>query len=152
VNPAPAIYLGKAWHIFSKRKFYGFSETESRFFAEDVRRDSATLALSPRGILCYKAPLHFRVYLLAHTIRMSIQANVSPESPVEEQPTIGLIGMGAMGTMYAKHLTDAGWKKRALLFMSPCVKLNPHFGRIYVCDLPSKYEALKATYQGEALQ
>jgi len=46
-----------------------------------------------------------------------------------EQPAVGLIGMGAMGTMYAKHLSDAGWKK------------------IYVCDLPSKYEALQATYK-----
>ncbi|KAJ7685487.1 hypothetical protein DFH06DRAFT_44565 [Mycena polygramma] len=56
--------------------------------------------------------------------------DVSPESPVEKQPTIGLIGMGAMGRMYAKYLSKAGWKK------------------IHVCDLPSKYEALKAEYSG----
>jgi prephenate dehydrogenase (NADP+) len=40
-----------------------------------------------------------------------INADVSPSSPVAEQPTIGLIGMGAMGRMYARLLSDAGWKK-----------------------------------------
>ncbi|KAJ7256523.1 prephenate dehydrogenase [Mycena haematopus] len=54
--------------------------------------------------------------------------DVSPSSPLEEQPTIGFIGMGAMGRMYAKYLSNAGWKK------------------IHVCDLPAKYEALKAEY------
>ncbi|KAF8211853.1 prephenate dehydrogenase [Mycena galopus ATCC 62051] len=56
--------------------------------------------------------------------------DVSPSSPLEEQPTIGLIGMGAMGRMYAKHFSSAGWKK------------------IHVCDLPAKYEALQAEYSG----
>ncbi|KAJ6531347.1 prephenate dehydrogenase [Mycena capillaripes] len=56
--------------------------------------------------------------------------NVTPESPVEEQPIIGLIGMGAMGRMYAKYISEAGWKK------------------IHVCDQPAKYEALKADYSG----
>jgi 6-phosphogluconate dehydrogenase (decarboxylating) len=37
--------------------------------------------------------------------------DVSPASPAEAQPTIGLIGMGAMGRMYAKYLSQAGWKK-----------------------------------------
>ncbi|KAK7038009.1 Prephenate dehydrogenase [Favolaschia claudopus] len=54
--------------------------------------------------------------------------DVSPQSPLEEQPIIGLIGMGAMGHMYAKHFSKAGWKK------------------IHVCDLPAKYEALKEEY------
>jgi prephenate dehydrogenase (NADP+) len=36
---------------------------------------------------------------------------VTPHSPLADQPTIGLIGMGAMGKMYAKLLSDAGWKK-----------------------------------------
>lgn len=39
--------------------------------------------------------------------------DVSPESPFEEQPVIGLIGMGEMGRMYAKHLSNAGWKRYA---------------------------------------
>ncbi|KAI0345057.1 Prephenate dehydrogenase [Trametopsis cervina] len=58
-----------------------------------------------------------------------IRPDVTPEAPTEEQPAIGLIGMGAMGTMYAKALSAAGWK------------------RIYICDLPSKYEALQKTYE-----
>jgi hypothetical protein len=40
-----------------------------------------------------------------------IYPNVTPKSPVDEQPTIGLIGMGAMGQMYARYLSAAGWKK-----------------------------------------
>lgn len=43
----------------------------------------------------------------------NIPVDVSPNHPIDQQPTIGLIGMGAMGTMYAKHLSDAGWKKYA---------------------------------------
>lgn len=34
-----------------------------------------------------------------------------PSDPVEKQPCIGLIGMGDMGGMYAKHFSKAGWKK-----------------------------------------
>jgi hypothetical protein len=37
--------------------------------------------------------------------------DVTPDAPYDEQPAIGLIGMGAMGTMYAQHLSAAGWKK-----------------------------------------
>ncbi|KAH9852756.1 Prephenate dehydrogenase [Lenzites betulinus] len=59
-----------------------------------------------------------------------IKTYVTPDSPVEEQPAIGLIGMGAMGNMYARYLSMAGWKK------------------IYICDLPSKYESLKTQYEG----
>lgn len=40
-----------------------------------------------------------------------VDPNVNPSSPVEEQPTIGLIGMGSMGKMYANYLSGAGWKK-----------------------------------------
>ncbi|THH12662.1 hypothetical protein EW146_g7491 [Bondarzewia mesenterica] len=59
-----------------------------------------------------------------------VRPDVTPDAPVEEQPTIGLIGMGAMGKIYAKYLLDGGWKK------------------IHVCDQMSKYEALKDTYKG----
>ncbi|KAG8969576.1 prephenate dehydrogenase (NADP(+)) [Tulasnella sp. 419] len=55
---------------------------------------------------------------------------VSPQSPEAEQPTIGIIGMGAMGTMYVKRLSEAGWKK------------------IIVCDRPEKYEDVKQAMQG----
>jgi prephenate dehydrogenase (NADP+) len=40
-----------------------------------------------------------------------IRPDVTPDAPVEEQPTIGLIGMGSMGKMYARYLSAAGWKK-----------------------------------------
>lgn len=36
---------------------------------------------------------------------------VTPDMPEEAQPSIGLIGMGAMGSMYAKYLSSGGWKK-----------------------------------------
>ncbi|KAL0948742.1 hypothetical protein HGRIS_008875 [Hohenbuehelia grisea] len=54
---------------------------------------------------------------------------LSPETPLMDQPTIGLIGMGAMGRMYAKYLSEAGWKK------------------IHVCDQPQKYDSLRSEYQ-----
>ncbi|THH04058.1 hypothetical protein EW146_g10274, partial [Bondarzewia mesenterica] len=59
-----------------------------------------------------------------------VRPDVTPDAPVEEQPTIGLIGMGAMGKIYAKYLLDGGWKK------------------IHVCDQVSKYEVLKDAYKG----
>jgi hypothetical protein len=40
-----------------------------------------------------------------------VRTDISPNDPAEEHPTIGLIGMGAMGAMYARHLSKAGWKK-----------------------------------------
>jgi len=40
-----------------------------------------------------------------------IHPDVTPDTPIDEQPTIGLIGMGSMGKMYAECLSDAGWKK-----------------------------------------
>ena len=40
-----------------------------------------------------------------------IRSDVSPDAPAEEQPVIGLIGMGEMGRMYATQLSRAGWMK-----------------------------------------
>ncbi|KAF8901188.1 prephenate dehydrogenase [Gymnopilus junonius] len=45
------------------------------------------------------------------SLPINVSPNVSPSAPFSDQPTIGLIGMGAMGRMYAKHLGDAGWLK-----------------------------------------
>ncbi|EIW78883.1 prephenate dehydrogenase [Coniophora puteana RWD-64-598 SS2] len=59
---------------------------------------------------------------------MMSPTTVTPADAFEDQPTIGLIGMGAMGEMYAKYLSQGGWKK------------------INVCDLPSKYESLREKY------
>jgi len=64
------------------------------------------------------------------SILFMVNSDVTPLSPIGEQPTIGLIGMGAMGRMYAKYLSEAGWKK------------------IMVCDLPDKFDALKQSYNG----
>jgi len=58
-----------------------------------------------------------------------IRPDVTPGHPVDEQPTIGLIGMGAMGAMYARYLSNAGWKK------------------INVCDIPEMYETLRTAYK-----
>lgn len=62
------------------------------------------------------------------TLPINVDPNVTPDAPDHAQPTIGLIGMGAMGRMYAKLLSQAGWKK------------------ILVCDVPEKYEKLKADF------
>lgn len=82
---------------------------------------------------------------------MAIPDDVTPQSPIKEQPVIGLIGMGAMGTMYATHFVNAGWKKCVLcgsVFIRPTDR-DPN--RIYVCDLPAKYDALKEKYKGTTL-
>ncbi|KAB2577097.1 Prephenate dehydrogenase [Lasiodiplodia theobromae] len=43
--------------------------------------------------------------------------------------TVGIIGMGDMGKMYARRISEAGW-------------------RVNACDAPSKYEELKELYAG----
>ncbi|KAK7519191.1 prephenate dehydrogenase [Phyllosticta citriasiana] len=45
------------------------------------------------------------------------------------EKTVGIIGMGDMGAMYAKKLSDAGW-------------------RINACDAPHKFDQLKEAYAG----
>jgi len=54
-----------------------------------------------------------------------IRCDVTTDASIEDQPTIGLIGMGEMGRMYARRLSAAGWKK------------------INVCDRPENYGNLK---------
>ena len=61
-----------------------------------------------------------------------MRPDVSPDDPVDHQPVIGVIGMGAMGRLYATHLSAAGWKrfvrpffKHVLLSPSDCVSKNP---------------------------
>ncbi|KAG8989006.1 prephenate dehydrogenase (NADP(+)) [Tulasnella sp. JGI-2019a] len=56
--------------------------------------------------------------------------DVSPDSPEQQQPVIGIIGMGDMGRMYARRLSAAGWMK------------------IYVCDRPEKYKTLTEDMRG----
>ena len=58
-----------------------------------------------------------------HT-QMAPEPDVTPAAPEDEQPAIGLIGMGAMGGLYARILSEAGWKKcvcRAAAFLRTSV-------------------------------
>jgi prephenate dehydrogenase (NADP+) len=48
---------------------------------------------------------------------LNTDPHVSPDAPERDQPTIGLIGMGAMGRMYAKLFSQAGWKKCVLIWL-----------------------------------
>lgn len=77
--------------------------------------------------------------------RTGIRPDVTPSAPVEEQPTIGLIGMGAMGRMYANLLSEAGWKK-SVRVSCHVLPASHRPNRINVCDLPQKYEGLKRDY------
>ncbi|KAF8325427.1 prephenate dehydrogenase [Cantharellus anzutake] len=54
---------------------------------------------------------------------------VSPSDRVELQPCIGLIGMGEMGSMYAKQLCSAGWK------------------RVLACDRPERFAEVKEKWK-----
>ncbi|KAF9473253.1 hypothetical protein BDN70DRAFT_399213 [Pholiota conissans] len=68
--------------------------------------------------------------LVYNAVPINVNPNVSPSSPIDQQPTIGLIGMGAMGRMYAKALCVAGWKK------------------IHVCDRPERFDEVQKAYIG----
>lgn len=50
-----------------------------------------------------------------------VKSNVYPQDPIEDQPAIGLIGMGGMGNMYAKYLSAAGWKKYLILISTAVI-------------------------------
>ncbi|KAF8757893.1 Prephenate dehydrogenase [Rhizoctonia solani] len=41
----------------------------------------------------------------------NMRFDATPDAPIEDQPVIGIIGMGEMGKMYAKVLSAAGWAK-----------------------------------------
>lgn len=51
--------------------------------------------------------------------------DATPDAQVGDQPTIGIIGMGEMGKMYARILSRAGWAK------------------INVCDRPENFDRLR---------
>lgn len=71
--------------------------------------------------------------------------------------SIGIIGMGEMGKMYADRLAKGGWKKSV-----PPPLARPHSSqksgqlirtrlsltRINVCDLPEKFDQLSAYCEG----
>lgn len=81
---------------------------------------------------------------------INVDPNITPNAPEHEQPTIGLIGMGAMGRMYAKLFSQAGWKKCVILVVTR-INRRPRFIRIYVCDIPERYERLKEEYASTPL-
>ncbi|KAG9094240.1 prephenate dehydrogenase (NADP(+)) [Ceratobasidium sp. 392] len=56
--------------------------------------------------------------------------DATPDAPIENQPIIGIIGMGEMGQMYAKTLSRAGWAK------------------INVCDRPENFDKLREQMEG----
>ena len=47
-----------------------------------------------------------------------VRCDVTPDMPYDEQPSIGLIGMGEMGRMYANCLSKAGWKRFVYVYVS----------------------------------
>lgn len=75
--------------------------------------------------------------------------DVSPSSSEPDQPIIGIIGIGSMGRMYAKHLSDAGWR-RSVPWPPLQVPLliTSHRYRIHICDRPEKFEDVKRDFRG----
>lgn len=76
---------------------------------------------------------------------MTLHPNVQPQSKLKmsteipiaspadtQDATVGIIGMGDMGRLYAKMISGAGWKVTA-------------------CDRPDKYETLKVEFQGSSI-
>jgi len=57
------------------------------------------------------------------TLLINVNANVTPDVPVYAQPTIGLLGMGAMGYMHAKLLSQPGWKKSVFSLCRPALTI-----------------------------
>jgi prephenate dehydrogenase (NADP+) len=54
-------------------------------------------------------PMHPESKYIIETPSMRFDA--TPDAPIEDQPVIGIIGMGEMGKMYANILSAAGWAK-----------------------------------------
>ena len=81
-----------------------------------------------RGAYCrYRPPLSSpSACLLLSTIRSAkmLRSDITPDAPLDEQPTIGLIGMGEMGRMYAKRLSQAGWGKYGLFALAFSVRAH----------------------------
>ncbi|EPS41305.1 hypothetical protein H072_4804 [Dactylellina haptotyla CBS 200.50] len=53
-----------------------------------------------------------------------------PIAPASQDATVGIIGMGDMGRLYARKISEAGW-------------------RVTACDRPDKFEALKTEFQDD---
>ena len=55
-------------------------------------------------------PISTRPSTIVFTDKM-VRFDVAPDADPEDQPVIGLIGMGEMGKMYAHRLAKCGWAK-----------------------------------------
>ncbi|KAF3090581.1 prephenate dehydrogenase (NADP(+)) [Orbilia oligospora] len=84
-----------------------------RFANSDVSLDTSTSS---------------RLSTLKSKFKMSTEIPIAPPANPQDA-TVGIIGMGDMGRLYAKTISGAGWKVTA-------------------CDRPDKYEALKDEFQG----
>ena len=58
---------------------------------------------------CPDSPRSSETSFIVKTPTMRFDA--TPSAPVDDQPVVGIIGMGEMGKMYAKTLSAAGWAK-----------------------------------------
>ncbi|RUP47009.1 hypothetical protein BC936DRAFT_146229 [Jimgerdemannia flammicorona] len=78
--------------------------------------------------------------------KMELEGTTVPFGTPSEKDTIeiGIIGMGDMGRLYARRIHAAGWKQ----LISRALKTYRIYDSVNVCDLPSKYESLKAELQG----
>ncbi|KAJ9621229.1 prephenate dehydrogenase (NADP(+)) [Taxawa tesnikishii (nom. ined.)] len=58
---------------------------------------------------------------------------------------IGIIGMGDMGKMYTRRLSDAGWR---YAFWQSLSEELIYCIRIHACDVPDKYDSLTDEFKG----
>jgi prephenate dehydrogenase (NADP+) len=82
------------------------------------------------------------------TLPINVTPNASPSLLPKDQPTIGLIGMGAMGQMYATCLGQAGWRRYVQIHVKKILQPFEGISRIHVCDRPEKFDQLKLDYAG----
>jgi hypothetical protein len=76
----------------------------TRRSADSLSTDTESLHQSPLGSVWSSESSY-----IVETPTMRFDA--TPDASVEDQPVIGIIGMGEMGKMYAKTLSRAGWAK-----------------------------------------
>ncbi len=77
-----------------------------------------------------------------------LRRRASPSDPVELQPCIGLIGLGEMGSMYAKRFSGAGWKRYGALLKAGFSTYYKSFVRILACDRPERFQLLEEKWKG----
>ena len=81
----------------------GTDEGSSAFFA-GLRGPPSSFTDSPEH------PVPFLEISTAEQLNMSATPTVADVPPGMEGFVVGIIGMGDMGKMYARRLSDAGWR------------------------------------------